>query len=127
MIQRANTSYSQLDDICRQVERQFRKILANIKNAAQLRYDLIRLRNILECVPMGTVDFDLVMSRINNAQRYLESEEQGAARYEVRQLVRSLRSRLNAAGYTVSEKIVFEPIEEEENEGSTTSQTAPAA
>jgi len=99
MIQRGNNGYSQLDAICRQAEEQFSNLLANMKNAARLRCDLRDLHELIECVPLGTDEYDLTIARINNAQRYLESNEQGAAKYEIRQLVRCLRGRLHSAGY----------------------------
>lgn len=100
MILRANSCYSQLDTICRQAEEQFSNLMANVKNAATLRGDLHDLQDFLECVPLATDEYELTVARINNARRYLESNEQGAAKYEIRQLIRSLRGRMVSDGYT---------------------------
>ena len=91
MIQQANNSYSKLDEVCQQAEEHFSILLGNLKNVERLRKDLLVLRDLIDCVPLTTSEFDLTVARINNAQRYLESDEQGAAKYEIRQLVRNLR------------------------------------
>ena len=112
MIKRANSGYSQLENICRQAEQQFSSLFANMKNAARLMGDLRNLRDLIDCIPMGTSEYDVTVSRINNAQRYLESFEQGAAKYEIRQLVRTLRARLYLAGIANPANVVFEPANE---------------
>lgn len=94
MTQQSNNRHSQLETICRHAEVHFSSLLENMKNAAVLRVDLCELRDILDCLPLATDEYDLTVARINNAQRYLESSEQGAAKYEIRQLIRSLRGRL---------------------------------
>ncbi len=94
MTQSSNNRCSQLEAICRQAEQNFSSLMQDTKNAAILKGDLYELGDMLECLPLATDDYDLTVARINNALRYLESSEQGAARYEIRQLIRNLRNRL---------------------------------
>jgi hypothetical protein len=49
-------------------------------------------RASLETLPLTTEEFSLAVNRLANAQRYLESGEHGAARWELLQLRRILRS-----------------------------------
>jgi hypothetical protein len=48
-----------------------------------------RLRLLLEAHPLDSTEFGLAVNRLANAQRYLETDEHGAARYELRLLRRS--------------------------------------
>ena len=45
---------------------------------------------LLESLPLSTSEFGLATTRLNNARRYLESSERGAARYELRLLIGGL-------------------------------------
>ena len=45
---------------------------------------------LLESLPLSTSEFGLAMNRLNNARRYLKSNECGAARYELRLLIGGL-------------------------------------
>ena len=99
MIQRANSSYSKLEAITRQANDHFLNLLASLKNTAQLKDDLRHLRDLVDCVQLENEQLDNTISRINNALRYLESSEQGAAKYEIHQLIRTLHLQLNACEY----------------------------
>jgi hypothetical protein len=48
------------------------------------------LRLLLEALPLDSTEFGLAVNRLANARRYLEAGEDGAARYELRLLRRSL-------------------------------------
>jgi hypothetical protein len=52
--------------------------------------DLGPIRELLEALPLGSADFGLAVNRLVNAQHYLHAGERGAARYELRLLLRSL-------------------------------------
>jgi hypothetical protein len=115
MIQRANSRYSQLESICRQTEKHFAELIETVKNAAMLRGDLHELHDILEYLPLATNEYDLTVARINNARRYLDSGEQAAAKYEIRQLIHSLRVRIWSNGQTNQ---IVNPIDEDWDEAS---------
>jgi len=48
-------------------------------------------RGLLESLPLSTDQFGLACRRLDNARRYLEFTEPGAARYELRLLASSLK------------------------------------
>ncbi len=48
-------------------------------------------RGLLESLPLSTDEFGLACTRLDNARRYLEFTEPGAARYELRLLASSLK------------------------------------
>ena len=45
---------------------------------------------LLESLPLSTSEFGLATNRLNNARRYMESNERGAARYELLLLIGGL-------------------------------------
>jgi hypothetical protein len=49
-------------------------------------------RQILEALPLTSADFCAAVNRLGNAQRYLQSGERGAARFELRQLLQGFAS-----------------------------------
>jgi hypothetical protein len=52
--------------------------------------DFEEIRRMLEALPLATAEFGLAINRVTNAQHYLHCSEYGAARYELRLLLRSL-------------------------------------
>jgi hypothetical protein len=64
-----------------------RQKLSDTDRAAE---ELANLRAMLESIPQETGEFSLAMNRLRNAQRFLCSDETGAARYELRLLVGGL-------------------------------------
>ena len=68
------------------VERTIRILLASVR--AQNRcYDLMdETRRLLDSLPLGTEEHNLSCICLNNARRYWQSNETGAARYELRLL-----------------------------------------
>lgn len=59
-------------------------------------WQLTEAAMLFESLPLGTSEFGLAMNRLNNARRYLESNERGAARYELQLLVAGLTTRPEA-------------------------------
>jgi hypothetical protein len=59
---------------------------------------VLECRQLLECLPLSTGEFGLAVLRLQNAHRFLASDERGAAHFELRLLVGSLRN-----GHTESE------------------------
>ena len=92
----AKSSYSQIGDVTRQIQRSIQKLMLSLQNSMNPRDSLERIRENLESLPLATEEFDLAKSRIRNARRYLDSGETGAARYEVRMLIRGLNEHLDA-------------------------------
>ncbi|MCZ7526575.1 MAG: hypothetical protein M5U14_09490 [Acidimicrobiia bacterium] len=58
--------------------------------------ELYELQVLLETLPLSTDQFGLACVRLQNAQRYLVSEEHGAARWELNTLRQQLRLQLEA-------------------------------
>jgi hypothetical protein len=54
--------------------------------------DFAAARSMLEAMPLATDQFGLACTRLQNAQHYLRYTEPGAAWYELRLLVSSLKS-----------------------------------
>lgn len=52
--------------------------------------ELAEAAQLLEALPLGTGDFVVACNRLNNARRYLDWGERGAAHYEVQLLIRSM-------------------------------------
>ena len=57
---------------------------------------LAHLRDLLECLPMATQEFELLQQRSRNVSRYLASGEFGAAKWELKLLTKSLEHWLAA-------------------------------
>ena len=59
---------------------------------------LREVQELLEALPLSSGDFCRVANNLKNAERYLESQERGAASYELRMLAGAVRSGLLANG-----------------------------
>ena len=60
------------------------------KDVASMEFD--NLRTLVESLPLSGNDCPLVANYLRKAQRYLRSNEEGAARYELRLLLEYLQS-----------------------------------
>ena len=70
---------------------EYLKPLIEQEKVADVWKDLLtRAALLLESLPLTTSEFSVAMNRLNNARRYLESDERGAARYELRLLIGGL-------------------------------------
>ena len=94
MITQANTTYSKLDALTRQANRHFSRLLNRLDETSKLRRKLDDLSDFIQRLALGTDEFNLATARINNARRYIDSQEFGAAKYEIRLLIGGLRHRL---------------------------------
>ncbi len=54
------------------------------------------IRGLLDCLPLDTVEYGLANLRIKNAERFLQSNEAGAAKFEIRMLKGSLKNHLES-------------------------------
>lgn len=54
------------------------------------------LESFLETLPLKSDDFGIACNRLRNARRYLESNERGAARWEMNALANQLRNQATA-------------------------------
>ena len=59
---------------------------------------LREVQELLEALPLSSGDFCRVVNNLKNAERYLQSQEWGAASYELRMLAGAVRSCLLAHG-----------------------------
>jgi hypothetical protein len=56
------------------------------------RDHLESVRSLLESLPLSTGEYGIGQNRLRNAERYLKSQEHGAARFELQMLAGSLRN-----------------------------------
>ena len=63
-----------------------RSLMQRLSNKERAADELDNLRTLIESLPLASGDFGVAMNRLRNAQRYLRSDEIGAARYELRLL-----------------------------------------
>lgn len=71
------------------------------RDPTQARSALMRIRDWLSGLSLPNHDFDAAVRRINNAYRYLESAEFGAARYEIGLLHGTLKSSVDFTAWSV--------------------------
>ena len=67
-----------------------RSLMRRLTDARHVGDELDILRAMIMSLPMASDDFCLAINRLRNAQRYLSSNETGAARYELRLLLGGL-------------------------------------
>jgi hypothetical protein len=66
-------------------------VMQNLSDGNRAADELDHLRTMIESLPLGAGEFCLAMNSIRNAERFLCSDEVGAAAYELRLLRGSLR------------------------------------
>ena len=66
-------------------------LLARIAGGDRRPVGFVRVRELLEALPLASADFGIAVNRIANAQRYLCDGEFAAARYELNLLRPSLK------------------------------------
>lgn len=75
------------DEVCRCLDQWIRAV-----HRGRCTLDkLPDLRDLIDALPLSSGDYCTAVNRISNAKRYLESNERGAARYELKLLDSSLR------------------------------------
>ncbi len=96
MIAKPNNSYSTTDDVVRQLRNHFFTISSNLPGIHKIMRSLDEIRALLDCLAISTIEYDVAVARINNAKRYLQSDETGAASYEVRLLIGGLQAQIDS-------------------------------
>jgi hypothetical protein len=64
------------------------RLLAEVATAGQPAFELVR--QILAALPLASEEFCVAGNRLANAQHYVQAGEPGAARFELRLLLRGL-------------------------------------
>ena len=72
--------------------------LAEQVKRGKVNGQLSEVQELLQALPLSSGDFSRVVNNLKNAQRYLQSQERGAAAYELRMLAGALRTCLLASG-----------------------------
>ena len=67
-------------------------ILQMLQRRSDPRDHLETVGSLLESLPLSTGDYGIAQNRLRNAERYLRSQEHGAARFELQLLAGSLRN-----------------------------------
>ncbi len=80
------------DTIRRELLTAIQSALQTIECGQRALEKLHKIRHLLESLPQATGEYSLSCNRLGNVRHYLESEEHGAARYELRLLAGMLRN-----------------------------------
>jgi hypothetical protein len=67
-------------------------VLQMLHRRSDPRDHLESVRSLLESLPLSTGEYGIAQNRLRNAERYLRSQEHGAARFELQMLAGSLRN-----------------------------------
>ena len=73
-------------------------LLASLRRDAEIVAELQEVCDLLESPPLASDEYQTAKNRLRNAQRYLVSQERGAARYELNLVAGSLRPRETHTG-----------------------------
>ena len=76
--------------------------LAKHVSRGKVNGDLTEVQALLEALPLSSVEFCRVSNNLRNAERYMRSQEWGAASYELRMIAGAVRACLLANGTGVS-------------------------
>ena len=85
------------DEVRSQLAGRLRRLIDQEVDADGWLDELTEALVLLESLPLSTSEYGLAASRLNNARRYLESSERGAARYELRLVAGSLNGKRDEA------------------------------
>lgn len=94
MFTKVKTKSSNPNDVTEQLHMLLKNLSSPSTEPGKLLNWLRETKQLLSCILIGTIDYDVAHSRIRNSIRYLESCELGAAKYEIRLLLGGLRSQL---------------------------------
>ena len=81
------------------------RLVQQLRQGHNTNGELEDLQNLLESLPLSTQEFVLACNRLQNAQRYLKSEERGAAKWELHALQQHLRTHSKAEASTAGRRI----------------------
>jgi hypothetical protein len=81
---------STIDEIRSLAAGRLKSLVRNLSNLGRTANELHKLRTMIESLPLTSGEFCVAVNRLRNAQRYLCSDEIGAASYELRLLLGSL-------------------------------------
>lgn len=112
MITRTKQHYSQIAFVARQIRVHCHEFGRNPCDVRRSWTALHRIRQLIEFIPMASDDFGLAVCRINNARRYFESAEFGAAQYEIRLFLGVLRQNLAGHGVDFNDSIAANALDD---------------
>ena len=81
------TRVTPIDEIRQLAVGRLRSLMQRLSDKERAAHDVDNLRTLFESLPLASGEFGLAVNRLQNAQRYLRSDEIGAARYELRLLL----------------------------------------
>jgi hypothetical protein len=85
------TTTPAVSDLFRTAIRRLARLRAQMRLGINVSRELSEIQGVLESLPLSTSEFGLAHNRLQNALKYLEAAEPGAARYELQLLETSLR------------------------------------
>src|SRR5262245_56821149 len=94
------TAPSTPEEIRRLTAGRLQSLLRNLSHSDRTANELYEVRTLIESLPLSSSEFGVAVNRLRNAQRYLCSDEIGAARYELRLLPGSLCEHLRLPAVT---------------------------
>ena len=80
-----------VDALFEQVLQYVQEVESSVREYKANGLDFERVKQMLAALPLDTVAFGLSNQRLSNAAKYVTSREWGAANFEMRQLLNSLR------------------------------------
>ena len=86
------TSVVSIDEIWRTALSRLRCLTAQVAHGHEASFAFEEFFAMLAALPLSSDEFGLAGNRLNNARRYLQSAERGAAGYELRLLERTLQN-----------------------------------
>lgn len=89
---RTNPPSVAFESVFAPVLKQAEVLLRTLETRRAVQTEMEDLAGLLETLPLASNEFGLACTRVSNAQRYLDSAERGAARWELDAMVRQLKS-----------------------------------
>lgn len=85
-----------IDSVYKPVLATLSRLVRKLTNEDAASAEVGQLQTLLETLPLSSDEFGIACNRLSNAQRYLQSNEAGAAHWELNALANQLRGRANA-------------------------------
>lgn len=84
-------SLAQLDSMAAHANQLLKFLLTPGQHSADMIQWLLEIRRLVDCWPLTSSEYAVARRRIENAIRFLDSREYGAAKFEIRQLKGGLK------------------------------------
>ena len=86
-LRKTRSQAASVDELRQLAALRLHSLMQKLSDITRAAVEFENLREIFESLPLSTAEYSLAMNRLRNAQRYLTSDELGAARCELRLLL----------------------------------------